>query len=113
MFTEKKMKFYSLRNVDTIPQLQKLNDDERFAMKVVANVLPFRTNNYVVEELINWDNVPDDPMFQLTFMQKDLLLPRHFNKMADRSQGKKRAIFRTYPGAIALVPFTKSIPVSV
>lgn len=83
MIAEKKMKFFSLRNVDSIPQLQKLSEEDRFAMKVVANVLPFRTNNYVVDELINWDNVPDDPMFQLTFMQKDLLLPRHFDKMAN------------------------------
>ncbi|MBU2491887.1 MAG: lysine 2,3-aminomutase [Bacteroidetes bacterium] len=83
MYTQKKLKFYSLRNIDQIPQLQKLSEEERFAMKVVANVLPFRTNNYVIEELINWDNIPDDPMYQLTFMQKDMLLPRHFNKMAD------------------------------
>merc|ERR1719305_422903 len=33
----------------------------------LAAVLPFRTNNYVVEELIDWSNVPEDPIFQLTF----------------------------------------------
>ena len=83
MIEPKKMKFYGLKDIDKIPQLQRLSNDERFAIKVVANVLPFRTNNYVVEELINWDNVPNDPIFQLTFMQKDMLKPESFNKMAD------------------------------
>lgn len=78
-----KMKFYGLRHIDKIPQLQQLTEDERFALKVVSNVLPFRTNNYVVEQLIDWSNIPDDPMFQLTFMQKGMLEKKHFDTMAD------------------------------
>lgn len=83
MIQEKKMRFYSLKDIDNIPQLKILSEDERFAIKVVSNVLPFRTNNYVIEELIDWVNVPDDPLFQLTFMQKDMLADNQFNKMAD------------------------------
>ncbi|KAB2839655.1 MAG: lysine 2,3-aminomutase, partial [Melioribacteraceae bacterium] len=83
MISLKSLKFYNLRNVDSIPQFEGLSSEKKFELKVVANVLPFRTNNYVVEELINWDNIPNDPIYQLTFMQKDMLLPRHFNKMAD------------------------------
>lgn len=82
MITPRKMKFYGLKDLDTIPQLKVLSKEERFATKVVSNVLPFRTNNYVVERLINWDNVPDDPMFQLTFMQKDMLSQDQFDRMA-------------------------------
>jgi KamA family protein len=40
---------------------------------VCAPQLPFRTNNYVVEELIDWNNVPEDPIFQLTFPQPGML----------------------------------------
>lgn len=83
MIKPMKMKFYGLRHIDQIPQLQQLTEEERFDIKVVSNVLPFRTNNYVVEQLINWENIPDDPMFQLTFMQKGMLDKKHFNKMAD------------------------------
>ena len=50
---------------------------------VVAEVLPFRVNRYVVEELIDWDRVPEDPIFQLTFPQEGMLEPEHFSKMAD------------------------------
>ena len=83
MIEEKKMRFYSLKDIDNIPQLKSLSDDERFALKVVSNVLPFRTNNYIIEELIDWANIPDDPMYQLTFMQKDMLSEDQFNRMAD------------------------------
>jgi KamA family protein len=51
-------------------------------MEVVAHVLPFRANNYVVDELIDWDAVPDDPIFQLTFPQRGMLRPGHFQRMA-------------------------------
>jgi KamA family protein len=80
---QKKMKFYGINDIDKIPQLQALPEDERFAMKVVSHVLPFRSNNYVVDELIDWGNIPDDPIFQLTFMQRDMLEPAQFNKIAD------------------------------
>ena len=60
----KQKRFYSIRNIDKIPQLKKLSAGERFAMRVVAQVLPFRTNNYIVENLIDWGRVPDDPIFR-------------------------------------------------
>ncbi len=52
-------------------------------MKVVSSVLPFRVNHYVISHLIDWDNVPDDPMFQLTFPQPDMLATEHFDRIAD------------------------------
>ncbi|MEB3343724.1 lysine 2,3-aminomutase [Okeania sp.] len=68
-----KMRFYGARDIDSIPQLSKLSEQERLGMKAVAQVLPFRTNNYVVEQLINWNNIPDDPIFRLTFPQPEML----------------------------------------
>lgn len=73
---------YTLRNFLELPQVQRLSREQRFAIDVVGRVLPFKTNNYVVEELIDWDRVPDDPMFILNFPQRDMLLPRHFREMA-------------------------------
>jgi len=83
MIAPKKMKFYGLKDIDNIPQLQDLTEEQRFAIKVVSNVLPFRANNYVVEELIDWSNIPDDPIFQLTFMQKEMLTDDQFDRMAE------------------------------
>ncbi len=65
-----------------IPGFDSLSDEERFTIDVVARVLPFRTNNYVCEQLIDWSNVPNDPLFQLTFPQRDMLDPRDFDTIA-------------------------------
>lgn len=72
-------KVYSLHNFDQIPQInQYLNADQIRAIEVVGHVLPFKVNNYVIDELINWDNVPNDPIFILTFPQKDMLEKEHY-----------------------------------
>ena len=70
---ERKFQVFGRQQLDKIPQLEALSADARLDMKAVAHVLPFRVNNYVIEELIDWDNVPDDPMFQLTFPQAGML----------------------------------------
>lgn len=51
-------------------------------MEVVGNVLPFKANNYVVEQLIDWKNIPNDSMYVLTFPQKGMLRPEHYEKMS-------------------------------
>lgn len=79
----KRMRLFSLSQLDKIPQINKLNKDQYWALKVVANVLPFRVNNYVLDELIDWDDIPKDPIYQLTFMQKDMLEPQHFERMLE------------------------------
>ena len=75
------IKTYTLANFRTIPQIQQMSEETQFEMEVVGNVLPFKTNNYVVEQLIDWDNVPKDPMFVLTFPQKGMLVTKHYDKM--------------------------------
>jgi KamA family protein len=62
--------------MDSIPQLEILSGRRRLAMKAVAHVLPFRSNRYVTDELIDWDNIPNDPIFQLTFPQPGMLEPQ-------------------------------------
>jgi KamA family protein len=39
-------------------------------------------NAYVIEELIDWSKVPEDPIFQLTFPQRDMLTPEMYDRMA-------------------------------
>jgi KamA family protein len=77
------LKSYTLSNFREIPQIQKLSDQAQFEMEVVGNVLPFKANNYVIEQLIDWNNIPNDPMYVLTFPQKGMLKPEHFEKMAN------------------------------
>jgi len=90
------IKSYTLMNFRTIPQIQQMSEETQFQMEVVGNVLPFKTNNYVVEQLIDWDNVPNDPMYVLTFPQKGMLIPEHYDKMATtlKSGADKKEIAR-------------------
>ena len=61
-----------------MPQATLLSADQIHAIRVVSQVLPFKTNSYVVEELIRWDDIPNDPIFNLTFPQREMLAPGHF-----------------------------------
>lgn len=72
---------YLLNNFNLIPQINKIDKQLVRDIEIVGSVLPFKTNNYVVDRLIDWSKVPDDPMFKLTFPQKDMLLPHHYEQM--------------------------------
>src|SRR3954454_22779547 len=76
-----RIRFLTLRDLDRMPQLDRLPAARRAAMKAVAHVLPFRTNSYVVDELIDWDRIPDDPIFQLTFPQPEMVEPDHVRRI--------------------------------
>ena len=72
---------YTRRDIGSIPHLQHMSEAERMAMRAVSAVLPFRVNNYVLEELIDWTNIPDDPIYQLTFPQPSMLSDDDFFTM--------------------------------
>ena len=79
----RKFTVFTEKNLEKIPQLGRFGEDRVLAMKAVAQILPFRVNEYVIEELIDWDRVPDDPMFQLTFPQPGMLEDGALDKMID------------------------------
>ncbi|MDI5982530.1 KamA family radical SAM protein, partial [Amycolatopsis magusensis] len=69
-------------NLADIPQLQGLPEAVRLEMKVVAGVLPFKVNSYIIENLIDWSNIPEDPIFRLTFPHRNMLPPEIFDEAA-------------------------------
>jgi KamA family protein len=77
----RKYRVYTHKDIDQILPLRMLSEDERNAMKAVAAVLPFRVNNYVIEDLIDWSEIPHDPIFQLTFPQPAMLEADDFSMM--------------------------------
>ncbi|HET6348530.1 MAG TPA: lysine 2,3-aminomutase [Candidatus Krumholzibacteria bacterium] len=95
----RKFRAITHRDIDTLPQLRTLSGRARLRMKAVAQVLPFRVNEYVLDELIDWKRVPDDPMFQLTIPQEGMLAPHDLDHMvhllqAGASQGAVAAAAR-------------------
>ncbi len=86
---------YSLANYRNIPQLASWSDAALREIDTVARVLPFKTNNYVIDQLIDWSNIPDDPMYTLNFPRRDLLAAEHYDKMAKVMDGPKEDIEMT------------------
>src|SRR5690554_5271243 len=78
-----KYRAFSVRNFRRIPQIENLTEEDKRDIEVVGSVLPFKVNNYVIDELIDWKNYKDDPIFHLTFPQKGMLDPEDYNKMAN------------------------------
>ncbi len=77
-----KYQAYARHNFHTIPSFGRLSQSQIQTIRIVSEVLPFKTNNYVVNELIDWDNYQDDPMFILNFPQKSMLNPTQYNALA-------------------------------
>lgn len=74
---------WNLGNFAKIPQVESyLTEEDKQVISVVGSVLPFKVNNYVVNELIDWNNIPADPIYQLTFPQRGMLSELHFEKIS-------------------------------
>src|SRR5436190_19190627 len=88
-----KFKPYTRNSIEHAPQWQLIPKELRDAVMVVSKVLPFRTNEYVMNELIDWDRVPDDPIFRLTFPHRDMLFGEEYKRLSDLlAQGDEQAI---------------------
>ncbi|KAA0977249.1 MULTISPECIES: KamA family radical SAM protein [unclassified Pseudomonas] len=69
----KKLRFYNASHLDALTKRAGLSDQDRILVRAVAAVLPFRVNDYVIDELIDWSAAPDDPIYRLVFPQPDML----------------------------------------
>lgn len=86
--SEMKYRAYQVHNFRNIPQIERLSEEEKMNIEIVGNVFPFKVNNYVIDELIDWDDYSSDPIFRLTFPQKDMLLDEDFAVMKNALEDK-------------------------
>ena len=96
-FASEEYQVVNLHNFEQLPQIQAMPEEVRHAARVVGNVLPFKSNRYVVDHLIDWSAAPDDGMFRLTFPQRDMLAPEQFERMeaalaADLSSRERKVV---------------------
>ena len=93
-------KAFTLKNIHTIPQLKSLGGTAISDMDAVGRVLPFKTNNYVVDELIDWGSHENDPMYTINFPQKRLMARKHFNRISGllKSGANRSVINRAVQG---------------
>ena len=69
----RRFRAFTSKHLDGLTARAGLGEAERLAVRAVGTVLPFRTNAYVIEELIDWSAAPDDPLYRLVFPQADML----------------------------------------
>ena len=76
-----KYNLYSRKNFTENPRIKSLPQKTIEAILTVSTVLPFRVNNYIIDNLIDWNNIPYDPIYRLTFPQPEMLDDQDFKKM--------------------------------
>lgn len=74
---------YNNKTIQRAPQWALIPEELREAVMVVSQVLPFRTNKYVLEELIDWNRIPDDPIFRLNFPHRTMLDEGDYTALRD------------------------------
>ncbi|NOY56213.1 MAG: lysine 2,3-aminomutase [Actinobacteria bacterium] len=72
---------YGKASIDQIPQLETWTARDRGRLRALAHVFPFRVNRYQLDELIDWNSVPDDPIFRLVFPQPEMLDERDLERI--------------------------------
>ncbi|WP_406312554.1 lysine 2,3-aminomutase [Streptosporangium sp. NBC_01639] len=82
---------YGPRHINEIAQRYGLPDDVREAVRLISMVLPFRVNEYVLSELIDWRRIPEDPVFQLVFPQRGMLADDDLRRLAAADAAGDRA----------------------
>ena len=87
--TPAKFKPYTRQSIQNARQWHWMSPDLQDAVQVVSHVLPFRTNEYVMDQLIDWSNIPDDPIYRLTFPHRDMLPAREYEQLRDLVLYKK------------------------
>ena len=80
--TTERFRAFGARHLDMLLNRAGLSERDRLAVRAVATVLPFRTNTYVLDELIDWAAVPDDPVYRLVFPQPDMLPLQDVDRIA-------------------------------
>ncbi len=76
-----KIKTYNIYNFKEIPQLKKLSRKQIHEIEIAARIIPFKTNDYVINNLIKWSNYKYDPIFLLNFPTRELLSNEHYEQI--------------------------------
>jgi KamA family protein len=93
----KKYRAWSLLNFRRIPQFANIPESIKRDIEVVSRLLPFKANNYLTDELIDWSNIPDDPLFTLVFPRREMISEERYS-VIDNLLGKpdKQKELRSY-----------------
>jgi KamA family protein len=86
--------YFTPKDLPLLAKRAGLSEEQLLLVRAVAEVLPFRTNCYVLDELIDWSAAPDDPIYRLVFPQEEMLPASDLVPIADllRNEAPQRDI---------------------
>jgi L-lysine 2,3-aminomutase len=88
-------KFKTTQNYLSLPE------DIKEELDIVTNIFPFKTNNYIVKSLIDWDHIRQDPIFRINFPNRQILPINEYNFLL--SLFKNKSSNKYLPSAIEAV----------
>jgi KamA family protein len=59
----------------------KLPQTEKDSFNILSFIFHFKINNYIIENLIDWENIPDDPIYRLLFPRKEMLNKADYDRI--------------------------------
>ncbi|HAA18146.1 MAG TPA: lysine 2,3-aminomutase [Cytophagales bacterium] len=73
---------------------RELPHEEKQTFDVLTYLFPFKTNQYVLENLIHWDAVPEDPIYRIVFPRREAISDEDFGMLLQylRSGADKEAM---------------------
>lgn len=72
---------YNAKNFREIEYMRYLPEKVKREIEIVSRVIPFKTNNYVVDYVIDWENYQDDPIYVLNFPNKEMLTTSQYERL--------------------------------
>jgi len=76
-----KFKSYHSKAFQQTKYYSRIPKDQQIQFTVLSKIFHFKVNNYVLENLIDWDHVLDDPIYKLVFPRKEMLPDTDYNKL--------------------------------
>ncbi len=91
------MKFtpYDTTTLKSTPHWTNLPDPEKENFEILTRCYPFKANNFVLENLIDWEDIPNDPMYKLIFPRKEMLSEVHYNMLLEMHRAAMDEEFMT------------------
>ncbi|MFJ8080062.1 KamA family radical SAM protein [Streptomyces sp. NPDC096205] len=74
------------QQIDDVAARYGIPADALASVRAVSQVLPFRVNEYVLSELVDWHRIPDDPIYQLVFPQRGMLAAEDESLLIDMAR---------------------------
>ncbi|MDW3196815.1 MAG: 4Fe-4S cluster-binding domain-containing protein [Cytophagales bacterium] len=85
----------SVKNLRSTIAGKVLNEGQFEAIELHDKIFPFKTNEYVINELIDWNNYENDPIYNLVFPRKELIDNSDYQLLRDAMSGDNNSTIKT------------------